>query len=188
MPLFDDATLSHHRELVRRVAARGAGSEEAMRDLYDIFCDRVYRVVERILPPGEDRREVVQDTFIKVWRIAANYRPDRGEVVSWLTYIARSAALDRYRSLRRHSDLIAMLSEERPLGDESQAATFGNSEFIREQLGQLSEAQRQAMLLSFFKGMSHSDIANAMRIPIGSVKNHLRRGLLKLRQKGGSHE
>lgn len=176
---FDADALAHHRELVARVAA---GDSEALQLLYLDFNAQVHGIVRRILEDPEDAREAVQDTFIKVWQQARAYRPDRGEVVSWLVFIARNAAIDRVRKGARRRLLHEALQRE-PVEDAMPARElFDERENLARHLGELSPAQRQALELAYFGGCTQAQIAAAMQTPVGNVKNHLKRGLQKLRQ------
>lgn len=180
VPPLDDDTLARHRRLVARVAA---GEVEALQLLYGECHALVHGIARRILEDPEDARETVQDTFIKVWRQAAAYRADRGEVVAWLVFIARHAAIDRLRQGARRRMLHAALQRESEDDTGLAPARVEDRETLAGHLAQLSAPQRQALELAFFGGRSQAEIAAVMRMPVGNVKNHLRRGLLKLRQR-----
>lgn len=160
-----------------------AGDAEALQLLYLEISPFVNGIVRRILENPEDAREAVQDTFIRAWRKARSYRPDRGEVVAWLVFIARNAAIDRVRKGARQRLLYAAV--ERELATPVAVAEPTEIE-VREDAGQrlnaLSPPQRRTLELAFFAGFTQAEIASAMRTPIGNVKNHLRRGLQKLRR------
>ena len=164
-----------------------------MQLLYHELAPVLHGVARRILEDPEDAREVVQDTFVKAWRQAADYRADRGEVVSWLVFIVRRAAIDRLRRGVRQQRLQAAL--ERELGDEAAvggeptaAERWEHGEEVDQHLNQLTLAQRRALELAFFSGYTHHQISSTLRMPLGTVKNHLRRGLLKLRQLVARHD
>jgi len=182
---FDASALAHHRRLVGRMVA---GDNRALEELYDLQVERVHLVVSRILRDREDVREVIQDTFVKAWRQASQYRPERGEVVAWLVFIARHAAIDRVRHGARRQAVLSALPAELARSHGPVEPLFDRREFLAEQLGQLTPPQRQALELAFFGGYSQDDIAQRMEMPVGNVKNHLRRGLLKLRQLTGRHD
>lgn len=179
MPLFDAETLAQHRRLMARLAA---GEREALPLLYLEFAALLHGIARRMLEDPEDAREAVQDAFIKVWRQAATYRAERGEVVSWLVFIVRRAAIDRWRKGARRRRLHEALRRE-PVEAVAEAggAIALDGESVDDYLGQLSPAQRQALELAFFGGCTQGEIAAAMQTPVGNVKNHLRRGLMKLR-------
>lgn len=178
MVQFDAEAFATHRRLVSRLAA---GEAEAMQVLFLEFGPIVHGVVRRVLEDPEDAREAVQDTFIKLWRQASSYRSDRGEVVSWLVFIARRVAIDRVRQGARRRLLYEALQKQ-PAETACFAGSFDQKEHLARDLAQLSAPQRQALELAFFSGCSQAEIASAMQTPVGNVKNHLRRGLSKLRQ------
>lgn len=176
---FDADTLATHRRLVARMAA---GEVEALQLLHLEFAAIVHGIVRRMLEDPEDARDTVQDTFIRAWRQAGSYRADRGEVVAWLVFIARHAAIDRLRKGARRRALQEALREEPGEPTTPEAETFDQREHLERHLTGLSAPQRQALELAFFSGCTQAEIASAMQTPVGNVKNHLRRGLLKLRQ------
>lgn len=159
-----------------------------MQVLYLEFGPVIHGIVRRILEDPEDAREAVQDAFIKVWRQASSYRADRGEVVAWLVFIARHAAIDRIRQGARRRRLHEVMQKARMEPVESAAESFDQSEHLEHHLAQLSAPQRQALELAFFSGCTQAEIASAMQTPVGNVKNHLRRGLSKLRQIVSRHD
>jgi RNA polymerase sigma-70 factor (ECF subfamily) len=176
---FDADARRRHREWVTRMAA---GDAEALQLLYLDLASIVNGIVRRMLEDPEDAREAVQDTFVRAWRNAGTYHADRGEVVSWLVFIARHAAIDRLRHGARRRRLYEALQRE-PVEavspDPSRSATHAE---VTQHLAALSPPQRRALELAFFAGCSQAQIAAAMQTPVGNVKNHLRRGLQKLRQ------
>ncbi|QYM79687.1 sigma-70 family RNA polymerase sigma factor [Horticoccus luteus] len=180
MPLFDAETLAQHRRLMARLAA---GEREALQLLYLEFAPLLHGIARRMLEDPEDARDAVQDAFIKAWRQAATYRAERGEVVSWLVFIVRRSAIDRLRKGARRRRLHETLRREPvEMAEREGGGTPLDSENLDGYLGQLSAAQRQALELAFFGGCTQGEIAEAMQTPVGNVKNHLRRGLMKLRQ------
>lgn len=182
---FDADALARHRELVARIAT---GDAEALQLLYLEFSAQVHGMVRRILEDPEDAREAVQDTFIKAWRQAAGYKAERGEVVSWLVFIARHAAIDRVRQGARRRQLHEAFQREPVDAITPTYDWVDREEILARHLGELSAAQRQALKLAFFGGCTQAQIASAMGTPIGNVKNHLRRGLQKLRQLATRHD
>lgn len=166
-----------------------------MQLFYHELAPVVHGIVRRVLEDPEDAREAVQDTFIKAWRQAHTYRAERGEVVSWLVLIARNVAIDRVRRGARQQRLQVAL--ERELAEATATGadaaptaveTWETGEQVDHHLKQLTPAQRRALELAFFSGYTHPQISTTLRMPIGTVKNHLRRGLAKLRQLVASHE
>jgi RNA polymerase sigma-70 factor (ECF subfamily) len=164
------------------------GDADALPLLYLEFGPIVHGVVRRILADPEDAREVVQDTFVRAWRNAASYHEDRGEVIAWLVFIARHAAIDRGRQRARERSLHAVLQQETDAVPLPATDAVDAREDVTRRLNALSASQRQALELAFFGGCTQAQIAAAMQTPIGNVKNHLRRGLQRLRQLASGHE
>jgi RNA polymerase sigma-70 factor, ECF subfamily len=175
---FDADKLAAHRGLVARMAA---GDAEALQLLYLELGAQIHGIVRRMLEDPEDAREAVQDTFIKAWRLAGSYRAERGEVVSWLVFMARHAAIDRWRKGARRRLLHEALQRE-PIESVAPRDLAEEKDTLARHLSELSSAQRQALELAFFGGCTQAEIAVAMQTPVGTVKTHLRRGLQKLRQ------
>jgi RNA polymerase sigma-70 factor (ECF subfamily) len=184
-PVFGPEALAVHRELVTRMAA---GDALALRTLVDEMGSRVHGLVLRILRDPEATREAVQDTFLKAWRQAASYRADRGEVVSWLVFIARNVAIDRLRRQTRQRVLLDSLRDEADGVVPPPQEAFARREAVTLGLARLAAPQRRALELAFFEGCTQTEIAAAMRTPVGNVKNHLARGLRKLREIFPAHE
>jgi len=182
---FDASALHHHRRLVARMAD---GEPEALRDLYELFVDRIHGVVARILRDREDVQEAVQDTFVKAWQRSGTYRAERGEVISWLVLIARSSAIDRVRQGARRQAALESMRIEPATADTITFSVADGRDFLNLHLSHLSAPQRTALELAFFTGCTQAEIALRMQTPLGNVKNHLRRGLLKLRQLSDSHD
>ncbi len=184
-PAFGPEALSVHRELVARMAA---GDAAALRTFVDEMGSRVHGIVLRILRDPEAAREAVQDTFLKAWRQAGSYRADRGEVISWLVFIARNVAIDRVRRQARQRALLEALRDETDGVVPPPQEAFARREAVSLGLARLAAPQRQALELAFFDGCTQAEIAAAMRTTVGNVKNHLARGLRKLRELFPAHE
>lgn len=158
------------------------GDAEALQLLYLEFSPIVNGIVRRILEDPEDAREAVQDTFVKAWKNAGSFRPERGEVIAWIVFIARHAAIDRVRQGARQRLLYEALKREPVELPGSAADNREMQEHLARGFGALSATQRRALELAFFGGYTQAEIAALMQTPVGNVKNHLRRGLQKLRR------
>jgi len=169
-------------DLLARIARR---DRDALRALYGRFSTAVFSLARRILTDGGDAEDVLQEVFVQVWREAERFDRTRGSVAAWLMSIARNRAIDRLRSRRRgdaarqEKELTDLLEPAAAVDDrvalESEAAR------VRAALGSLPAVQREALLLSYFGGRSHSEIAVDMGIPIGTVKSRIASGLVALR-------
>lgn len=158
--------------------------EAALGGLYDALSGRVFRLALRITRSVPTAEEVVEDTFWQVWRQAPRYDPGRGSVLTWMLTITRSRALD---ALRRVDELVldAEIGEqETEEADGPEALIVGGevSSFLDKALARLEPLPRQLISLAFFRGLSHDEIAVRMGLPLGTVKSHIRRALLRLRE------
>ncbi len=180
----DSSEVSPDAALVRRLLQRDVSAFE---ELYDRHSRLVYALVLRILQQATTAEEVVQDVFLQLWRNTAQYDGSRGPFVPWLLAIARNRALDQLRlkseRQRRREDqtdelppVIAIPDFEGSL-DEKRRATR-----VRELMNSLHPQQRRAIELAYFEGLSHSEIANALKEPLGTVKSWIRNGLLRLKE------
>jgi RNA polymerase sigma-70 factor, ECF subfamily len=159
----------------------------AFEQLYDRHSRIVYALVLRILQQASTAEEVVQDVFLQLWRNAGQYQSDRGPFVPWLLTLARNRALDHLRlkseRQRRREDqaeelpAISRAPEYEKALDEKRRA-----ERVRSLIGTLSAPQKKAIEMAYFEGLSHSEIANALQEPLGTVKSWIRNGLLRLKE------
>jgi RNA polymerase sigma-70 factor (ECF subfamily) len=173
-----DATLVH-RLLQKDVSA--------FEQLYDRHSRPIYSLVLRILQQAGTAEEVVQDVFLQLWRNAAQYDVSRGPFVPWLFTLARNRALDTLRlkseRQRRREDQTEELP---PIASvpqyEQQLDEKRRAEKIRALMASLSPQQKRAIELAYFEGLSHSEIAAALKEPLGTVKSWIRNGLLRLKE------
>lgn len=170
MHTFTDA------ELVDRAAN---GSAESLGYLFDRHAGRMKAIAMRIVRAPEDADDVVQEAFVQAWRQAGRFDPARGTVLAWLSIITRSRALDRWRRLtsRRESsvtDAPEIPSAAAPLPAVAWAA--------RGALGELPASQREPLELAYWEGLSQSEIARRLKVPLGTVKTRTRAGLRRLRE------
>ena len=171
------------RDHISRIAA---GDESALAELYDASSRLVYSLTLRILSNPTDAEEVTLDVFTQVWRNASKFESQRGTVMAWLVTMARSRAIDRLRSQRNHSLTVGLekdfgeyaICEETP---ESQTVGKESVKYVRRALEGLPREQREAILLSFFSGLSHPEVAERLSIPLGTVKTRIRLGMSKLK-------
>ena len=167
--------------LLRRCAK---GDSAAFEQLYRATSAHLYALLRRMLTRDELAEEVLQDVFVSVWRKADSYDGSRGKPMTWLISIARNRALDVLRRRGREVlidgevDSVAELDQLTPAkGDES--VQVGE---IARCLKELSLEQRNSLLLSYYSGYTHEELAQSMRSPLGTVKSWIRRGLMSLRE------
>jgi RNA polymerase sigma-70 factor (ECF subfamily) len=170
--------------LLQRIAA---GDNDALLALYKRYADLVYSMAWRVLQDVGLAEEVTQDVFLKLWRKSQRYDPGRGQFSTWLLSVTRFAAIDRLRREGRR-----LLISEPPAGtpDDQTAfdqlpptdyAAWERGQHLRLLLAQLPAEQREVIALAYFGGLTHSELAEQLGLPLGTVKGRLRLGLEKLR-------
>lgn len=181
------------RLLVQRMAA---GDERAMQVLVNTHGATVYGLARAILREPADAEEVAADTFMQAWRSAATFDPARSSVVGWLGVIARSRSLDRLRARQRQGRYLTLETESNPL-DASDAAQPDSlapdraaerteaRELVAGALRELPEAQRTVIELAYFGGLSQSEIAERLAMPLGTVKTRTLAAMKQLRARLG---
>jgi RNA polymerase sigma-70 factor, ECF subfamily len=168
-------------DLVRRMRE---GDEAALEMLYARYGGLVYSLTMRIVGDPELAREVLQDTFLRSWDGRATYDPQRGRVAWWLMGIARNGAVDLLRSRPHQARLRERerLSVDVSTGAKDAAEAFGLRRDVMNALGSLPTAQRAAIELAYYSGMTQTEIAHALNEPLGTVKSRMRQALDRLRE------
>lgn len=159
----------------------------ALELLYDRYSRAVYSLVLRIAQQTASAEEIVQDVFLQLWRNAHLYQAARGPLEPWLFTVARNRALDhlrlkREKQRRREETLELQPAAVAAPNPEDVMDRQRRAERVRGLMRALPEQQRRAIELAFFEGMTHSEIAAALREPLGTVKSWIRSGLLRLRE------
>ena len=171
--------------VIRRVAE---GDSAAFERVYDAFSGILYSLALRILERPEDTEELLQEVFLKIWKDAADYDPRRGAPLAWAITITRHKAIDRIRSTARRLRLYEAAEAEtknspaaipQPLSD---AEHSESARAVRQSLDHLHPEVRQSIELAFFGGLSHSQIAAKLSLPLTTVKSRIRRAMMQLRQ------
>ncbi len=174
------------------LARAARGDERAAGTVYDRYGQVMYAVAYRIVREPRDAEEVVAEAFAQAWRDASRFEPGRGSVAAWLTVMTRSRALDHVRARTRReriTDTAQRGDPERTLamgtpGASPDAAVESEERerHVAAALATLSPPQRAAIELAFFEGLSHSEIAERLEEPLGTVKTRVRLGMQKLRE------
>ncbi|SMF97314.1 RNA polymerase sigma-70 factor, ECF subfamily [Methylomagnum ishizawai] len=180
-------------ELQSWLAAIAQGDEAAFAAFYDATSGKVHGLIQHILKDEALAEETTLDTYLQIWREAGSYRASRGSPWAWLILLARSRAIDRLRSHKSNTALLddepsESLPDPHQFPPEEQAAADQRQALVRNCLEQLPPVQRQLLALAFFQGLSHSEIAEYSRLPLGTVKTHIRQGLGRLRELLGGRE
>jgi RNA polymerase sigma-70 factor (ECF subfamily) len=173
-------------ELALLVEDMRRGDESALESLYDATVGKLYALASAILRHADDAEEVVCATYAQAWEGAANYDVRRGNVLGWLLMICRSRALDLLRKRRARLETQDPGAIDRAAAELDQPddllSLMQQSSRVRAALAALPVERRQLVSLAFLRDLSHGEIATRTGIPLGTVKSHLRRALLQLRE------
>jgi RNA polymerase sigma-70 factor (ECF subfamily) len=173
-------------ELLARVAV---GDQIAFAELYDQIAPRVLGLVRRLLRDHAQSEEVTQEIFLEIWQTATRYDPAKGGASTWIMTMAHRRAVDRVRASQASRD------RDTKIGIRDYDADYDNvsdtvqtrieHERVEKAMLRLTELQRQAVSLAYYGGYSHSEVANLLSVPIGTVKTRLRDGMIRLRDELG---
>ena len=169
-------------EWVERMAK---GDAQAFDALYDRHVGVVFPLLLRIVGTAAEAEEVLQETWLQAWRGAGTYDAARGTVLAWLLNMARSRALDRYRAIssRRRAETRAEAEPPAlPAEPGHVSIRAERSRRVREALERLKPRQREVLEIAYFEGLSQSEIAARLAVPVGTVKTWMRQGTLTLRE------
>lgn len=173
------ARQEHDERLVDRIVKR---DPTAYAQFYDRHAPRILGLLLRGLRNRADAEDVLQDVFCQVWRKAAQYTPHRSSPEVWLTLIARSRLLDFVRRKRPESGGALIQTAGAPWDPLDSIARDESTQRIRWALGRLPEEQRSAILLAFFGGLTHQQVAHQQNIPLGTAKTRILLGIRSLRR------
>ncbi len=167
------------------LAAIRGGDEGAMAALYDRYSPIVYAVALRVLADTGAAEDVLQEIFLQLWRNPGLFDASRGNLAPWLAVITRNRSIDGLRKRRPELDIADIIVSVEPdmAGDAERSRAM---EKVRGVLGSMPPAQRSALEMAYFEGLSHSEIAAKTGDPLGTVKTRIRSGLLSLRKAFGT--
>jgi RNA polymerase sigma-70 factor, ECF subfamily len=163
------------------VSAIRAGDPGAMALLYDRYGSVVYSVALRVLGDTGSAEDVLQEVFMQLWRNPNAFDSSRGNLAPWLAVIARNRAIDLIRKRHPETDVADIVISVEPdmAGDAERGRAM---EKVRGALSSMPAAQRNALEMAYFEGLSHSEIAAKTGEPLGTIKTRIRTGLLSLRK------
>jgi len=175
-------------ELIRRLAH---GDERALAELYDRYGRPAYRLAVRILRDTSLAEDAVQDAFLTAWRTAAAFDPSRGSAATWLMTLVHRRAVDvvRREDRRRAGPLDDAPVASGEATDEA-AELRERRRSVQAALAKLGEGEREALELAYYGGLSQSEIAARLGVPLGTIKSRMFTGLARMRdalgEAGGS--
>jgi RNA polymerase sigma factor (sigma-70 family) len=179
-PDADEARRAHLNRTLARVAQ---GDQQAFADFYKLTTSRVFAVIVRMLRDRGEAEDVLQEVYTNAWRRADTFDPARGSAMTWLVTLARNRTIDR---MRQHREV--PLDEEQAVEIEddaptpAQAAEWSDERRRLEQcLKALDPQQGSAVREAFFCGATYSELAERLRVPLGTMKSWIRRSLMQLK-------
>lgn len=178
MPELGDSDLE---SLLKAIAK---GDNKSMEEFYERTINKVFAFCLRVTHDESIAEEVVCDTYLQVWQHADNYDSARGDVVAWLMVLTRSRAFDTLRRNKQHKfhdQIDDELASETDTPEDLLEA-IDQTEVMYKLVQQLDETQRQLVALAFFRGYTHSELAEFTGLPLGTIKSRLRRALQTLRE------
>ena len=172
--------LTDESALIRLIVQR---DQTALSELYGRYGRAVYGLAFRVVQNSTLAEEVTQDTFLKVWNQPETWDPVKGKLISWLLTIARYTAIDRLRREQRRpmgaalDDILEVVGS-KALADDP---AWQDGRLLRSLIARLPPDQIEVIELAFYQGMTHSEMADHLRLPLGTVKTRVRLGLQKLK-------
>lgn len=172
--------------LLARIAT---GDEAAFGALYDELAPRVLGLVRRLLIDHSQSEEVTQEIFLEIWQNAPRYEPSKGGATTWIFTMAHRRAVDRIRSSQAGRDRdvrIGIRDYENDYDNVAETVEITiENERVKKAMQQLTQLQREAVTLAYYGGYTHSEVAEKLQIPLGTVKTRLRDGMIRLRDELG---
>ena len=184
-------------DLSRLLARAGLGDRAAFATLYERTSSHLFAVVLRINRDKAQAEDILQEVYVNVWRAASNFDAAQSQPLTWLTRIARNRAIDslrrvstqpKFRTLgtaadgseREEESVYDTLADDAP-GPLDLLSRASDARSLAACMDQLSALQRQSVALAFFQGLSHVEVAEQLRQPLGTVKSWVRRALMTLK-------
>jgi RNA polymerase sigma-70 factor (ECF subfamily) len=177
----------HEQEWGQLIALTAQGNHDALATLYDRTSPQVYGLILKILDNREAAEEVTLDVYTQVWRQAHSYDETRGTPGGWLMTLARTRAIDRYRAGAAERgrfeslDTVEFFASDGETPEQDLAGQE-RRQYVQQALALLTVEQREAIALAYFYGLSQSEIADRLNLPLGTVKTRMRLGMIKLRE------
>ena len=168
------------------LAAIAHGDRQAYVALYHRYASHLLGLLHRMLGSRTEAEDMLQEVFLQIWKKAAEFDERRGRAFPWLATLARSRALDRLSVLSSRTRLDALRAVHDPVDEViadpvDDVSLAEEARLVRLALGEIPDSQRSVLLLSYWKGLSQSEIARHLGTPLGTVKSNARLGLMKLR-------
>jgi RNA polymerase sigma factor (sigma-70 family) len=178
-----DADKQRRERLNQMLASVAKGDQQAFADLYKATSSRVYGVIVRMMHDRGEAEDILQEVYATAWRRADSFDPARGSAMTWLITLGRNRTIDRMRQHREEllgDDQAPEIADDAPT---PAAAAEASQEHRRleECLDRLEPQQGRAVREAFFSGVTYSELANKLAVPLGTMKSWIRRSLMALK-------
>ena len=183
---YNNSTTLDNTALEYLLARAALRDQNAFQRLYESTSPKLYGIAYQLLKSKEWAEEALQEAFVKVWYNAGNYRAEKGAVMTWMGSIVRYRALD---ILRKHKNMQTVDIEDSDHANNPWLAT--NSDMLEKDkekehllncLEELQEQQKKTILMAFYEGNTHEELSNRLKVPLGTIKSWVRRGLEKVKR------
>jgi RNA polymerase sigma-70 factor (ECF subfamily) len=176
-------------DLAQLLRMSGRGDEDAFAQLYDATSARAYGLAVRVVRDPSQAEEVAQEAFLEIWRTASRFDAGKGSAVSWILTLVHRKAVDRVRSAEASNrrDTSYHQGSQSVEHDSTAEAAQASMEArrVRQAMESLTQVQREALELAYFKGYTHTEVAAMLDLPVGTAKTRIRDGLIRLRDTMG---
>jgi RNA polymerase sigma-70 factor (ECF subfamily) len=177
--IVESAGAPDNRALADYLARVAAGDRAGFGMLYNLTSARMWSVIRRMIFYRQQAEDVLQETYLTIWRKAHLFDPAAGEALGWMTTIARHRAIEW---LRQPGNAMQRSSSSTDAGEEAVAQDqMEQSVLFEELLSKLPREQRESLFLVYFYGMTQEEVSSALDVPLGTVKSRVRRGLIALK-------
>jgi RNA polymerase sigma-70 factor (ECF subfamily) len=180
----DEAQAQRRREDAALIARIVAKDERAVEELYARYSGPLYSLAYQVTGADRFAQDVVQEVFVALWRDASRFDPTKGAPAPWLFSLARHKAIDLVRreaNVRKRTADVDLELEEAGDDVDHEAWVRIRRDRVREAITELTPAQREALELAFFQGLTHVEVSERLGIPLGTAKTRIRSALLRLR-------
>ena len=182
----ETAAVAEQNSLEDLLASTVAGDRQAFAQLYQLTAGRILAIVLRLVGNRTIAEEILQEAFLAIWRKADQYNLERGTPLAWMMTIARNKAIDRLRAEGPATRIVQNFDDSTAARISEIAETSALPAHltgpVRQCVEALQDNYRKALLLAYYYGLSHDELASTLKSPLGTVKSWVRRGLLQLKE------
>ena len=167
------------------MAGTARGDRRSLELVYEMTSSKVFSTILRIVRRRERAEDILQDVYIKVWRRAGRFDPSKGSPITWLCAIARNSALNDVRRSGREQEIadddFPEVADTDLVAADDWLCAAEDSAALNKCLDQLRSDHRRSITMAFFDGLSHSELAEKVNVPLGTMKSWIKRGLAGLK-------